>query len=573
MKKLISLFSSFVLCVLLSVPCFAQVPPSPVGAGQSPSQQSELSQQGVSLKTVVVGPQKGLLSNVAESLRTEEYAKVLDNLHMTKRGIWTPKGTGVTKHRASNFNSGGAFLCVAPHYTSATNTELLFQAGDDIYEYNIGTQTETSRYSGLSTSAISDIRSFSPTYVSFVNGDINPLKWTGSGSFTSASGWPATVNSVNYEKPKYQEAFASRLCYAGFTARPSDVLFSYAGLPEDFTTGGGALSAGVISMPAALGPVTGIRALRIDSTTNESVLLIGCANGFGLVSGRDGTNFAAVEYTREFGLLSNRTWVQLGNDLYFLATDGVRRFSTNQGLATLNTSALTFANHDVFNRINRSQAEKSFVVPNPTTQEVIWWFPIDATSTADHAIVMNYNSADLDETSPTSVVTPIFSTNSGFAATCGCFANNTLFYGTSDGYLKVGYSGDTWDGTAISWEYMPAMVGANSPAQSCSARMFQVITEGGNQKFNLSAYTLAQRMDDVTVWTLRGTKAVNITSPTITKVGTWASGTTTTYPKFISYAPLGSGRYWALRLTGTTSSDQIDLVGVLCVLTIGGWKQ
>lgn len=560
-------------CLLLffcSLPVSAQAPPA--GVGQSPSSQSELSQQGVSLKTVVVGPQKGLLSNVAESLRTEEYAKVLDNLHMIKRGVWTSRGTGISKHRASNFNSGGAFLTIAPHYVTATSTELLFQSGDKIYEYNINTQTETSRYSGLSTSKIGDIRSFSPTYVSYVNGDINPLKWTGSGSFSSASGWPVTIATINYEKPKYQENFASRLCFAGFVDRPSDVVFSYAGYPESFTTGGAA-GAGVISMPAALGPVTGIRALRIDSTTNESVLLIGCSNGFGLVSGRDGTNFVAVEYTREFGLISNRTWMQLGNDLYFLATDGVRRFSTNQGIATLSTASLTFANYDVFNRINRAQAEKAFVVPNPTTQEVIWWFPIDSGTDSDHAIVMNYNSAELDDTAPSSVVTPIFSTNSGVAVSCGCYTNNTLFYGTSDGYLKVGYSGDTWDGTAISWEYMPAFVGANSPLQSASAREFVVITEGANQKFGIAAYTLSQRMDDVTVWNQRATKSVNITSPTITKVGTWASGTTTSYPKYIAFSPPGSGRYWALRLTGTTSSDQIDLVGVLCVLTIGGWKQ
>lgn len=553
----------------------------PVGAQNKsgeppPAAQTELSQRGVSLKSVMVGPQKGLLSNMADMLRSDEYARVLDNLHMTKRGIWTSRGTGITKHRASSFNSGASFNCITPHFSSATQVDLLFQVGDSIYSYVTGTATETSIQSSLSTTALGDIRSFSSDFVAYVNGDSNPLKWTGTGSMSAFSSWPlvnAFGESKTYEKPKYQEVFANRYVTAGFAANPSRVVISASGNPDSYTLTGGATAAGVVTMPAALGPVRGLRTFRLDSTSNDSVLIIGCANGMGLVTGSSALDFAVVEFTREFGLLSNRSWIQLGNDLYFMSTDGIRKLSTNLGISTLAPSTLTFSNNDILKRMNLAQAEKCFVVHHPTTQEVIWFFAIDSDTDPANAIVMNYNSNDLEQPAPMTIVNPLFSTMSGVEVNCGVFADDVLFLGGDNGYLYTGFTGDTFDGSAIEWQFVGNVAGGNSPAQNCSMRQCVVVTEGGDQKFDISTYTLTQDSTDETQWKSRSTKSVDITSSTITKLGTWASGNTTTYPKFISHTPSGSGRYWVVVLDGDSTTDHIDLVGVLCVLTVGGWKQ
>lgn len=551
------------------------------GAQAPPAAQTELSQQGRSLKVDIFGPLKGLASNVADTARDNQYATVLNNLRMLKRGVWSSRGTGATKHRASQFNSGGRFFCIIPFNDSTGAQRLVFQCGDKLYTYVESTTTETQKYTGLSTSAQSDLKAYDYNLVTYVNGDINPLKWDGvaANNFTALSGWPVSMTgpppsfgTLTFEKPKYQEAFAGRLVTAGFSAYPSSVLMSYFGYPGAYTQDSSATSAGYITFPSSLGKITGLHTMRLDSASNESVLIVGCERGMGLITGNSADNFEGLELTREFGLMSNRCFVQIGNDLYFLASDGIRRISSSIGSSTVGLAPMTYGLQDIVNRINKDQAEKAFCLPHPRTQEATWYFPIDSGTEADHGIVLNYN-VDSRNGTVTSTDNPAFSTVSDLTLTCGADVGSNCYVGTTNGYLKLLYSGDDFDGTAIPWSYVSPFIGANSPAQEASLKKMLILTEGGRQKFDATCYTLTTMGDGNTKWIVRDSKSFDVTGSTVSDIRTWQSGTTASYTKLFDVFSKGSGRYWVLKLSGDAANEHIDLVGVQSILTVGGWRQ
>lgn len=562
--RLIAIFLAL-LCVIN--PVFAE--PLSGGNAEIPAAQSELSQQGRSLKVNIFGPIKGLATNVADTARDGDYAKVLDNLHMLKRGVWSTRGTGVTKADNDQFNSGARMLNMAPVTNVDGDFNLVIQAGGTVYSYNPATGTATSEATGKNATAIPDIRGYEADKVYWCNGVDDPMKWDGDPGtgFSTIGTWPVTISSIQYDLPKYQESFAGRWCLAGFPARPHSVIISNSSYDYVF--------AGAITFPAHLGRITGMRTLRLDTTSNETVLLIGCERGMAIITGNSDSTFEGLELTREFGLLSHRSWLQIGNDMYFMATDGIRRISSSLGTATLAIAPLTFGLQDVIDRINTAQKEKIFVVHHPESQEAIWFVPIDSDTDPDNAIVMNYNVEPTsgNAIASTSVEKPLFSTMSGLTAISGVYAGGTAYIGTTDGYLKQMFSGDTFDGTAIAWSYVTPLVGANSPAQSLSMKKTIIITEGATQKFDVQAYSLETMSTGVTKWIPQDSAAFNISGSSVADIATWASGNTSSYPKLIDFHSKGSGRFWAIKLSGDATDEHIDLTAIQTIMTIGGWRE
>lgn len=578
MARLLSLFLSIWL-LLMGLPVHAQQQQAANAA--SNAGQTELALRSVSLKLVPNNPTKGVVTNISDLLREENAAKVINNLQMLRQGVWTNTGIGYTKQRETVFNAGGQFMDFAVQQTSTGTEKMLFQVGGKVYSYDTSTDTETEIGTGFSTTALPCIRSYTPTAIYLVNGDVEPHKWDGNlaNDFTVVAGWPFTVGGRSYSKPKYQELFAGRVVYSGFSAYPNTVLFSDYGNGDTFTTTTPQLAtdAGAIEVPSVLGPIKGMRVLKLDNTTNDSILLVGCARGFAIITGTSALDFAGVELTREFGLLTNRSWVQLNNDLYFIGSDGIRRFSSLSTGSILSNGAVSFPISNLVRRINLSYAENAFAVHHPSTQEVQFWFPIDSGTQNDHAVIMNYNTESIQGTSQASntsgTLNPIFSTKDGAALACGIEFNRTMYGGGYTGYLQEHYSGNTYDGTAINWAYVGSMAGGNNPSQNCSCKKYTIITDGGDQKFTAEAYVLVGQLDGSTVWKLADSKAINYTSASVTTVDTWDTGTTTTYPKFLDFGPRGSGRYWTLKLKGSTASEQVSFVGSMAFLTVGGLKQ
>lgn len=581
--KRFRLFLIGVLVLLLSSQHTALAQKESAGGAQGSL--SELAQNAKALNLVPTTPIRGAVTNISDLLRTEESAKVLNNLQMLKQGIWTNQGIGWQKERAGVFNSGAQFMEFAVHQPTTGGDKLMFMVGDKVYLYDLASHTETLLYTAASAPTKAPcIRSHSPTSVILTDGDgaIEPKGWDGDSTHsfgaTGLYSWPVTVLLRSFSKPKVCEPFAGRMAYAGFATYSNTVLLSSQDTSAEFRTYDPvrATDAGYLEVPAALGPIVGLRALKLDTTSAETVLLIGCTRGFALVTGSSALDFACIELTREFGLASNRTWVQLNNDMYFLATDGIRKFSSLGQNATLSNQTVSFGISNLISRINKDKADLAWAVHHPQTQEVQFWFPIDSGTQCDHGVVLNYNTNQLSSVATnlsTADIQSIWSSRDGTSISSGIDFGGIMYGGGYTGYLQTHYTGDTYDGGAISWNFVSQLVGANNPAQAISLRRWVILTDGGDQKFTAEAYTLTQRADNTTGWKLADSANINLVADSVTTVDTWSSGTTTTYPKFIDFYPKGSGRFWALKLKGTSTSEKISLVGAIAFTGVGGLHQ
>jgi hypothetical protein len=530
---------------------------------------------GAQIKPNVISPTSGLFTSTADLLRSKEFAKVLDNLQMTKRGIWTSRGIGYVKQRATVFNSGGAMLEMATHFTSYGTQRFVIQSGAKLYSYDFGTSTETEIGSGLSATAVPCMRSFSPTVFIYVNGVSEPQNWNGNPASTIATGagWPHTVATVSYSKPTIVEVFGTRAVYAGFPANPYTVLISASNNANSFTISAPvvATDGGAFTLPSALGVITGLKTLRLGNSSNDQVLIVACRRGMAFIGGTDATNYYQRELTRTHGCLSNRSFVQVQNDLYYCATDGIRTLSNLNTSATLSPETLTYGIQNLYQMINTAAIHKIFAVHHPSTQEIQFWLPINADTSPQNVIVANYNS----QRNTDGTLAPVFSTKSGIAGASGFDYNGTMYIGTATGYLQTHYSGDDYDGTFIPWSIIPALLETNSnnPQQSSASKRFLILTEGKSQAFHAEAYVVDTLSTQESQYVRVFDQRLSATSSTITNNSTWESGTTTSYPHIIEFDPIGTGRYWAIRLYAEQASDHVDLVGIVQLQTVGGNKQ
>jgi len=540
-----------------------------------PAAMTELSQQGRSLKPDITAPDKGLATSVSELLRSPQYARVLNNIQMLKRGVWSSRGTGFAKQRAGSFNSGNAFTEFGKHTTTSGVNRFVLQNQANIYDYNIGTSTETA-ISTLAASNLACLRSWNGTNLIITSDAQEPRTWNGNPASTATAlgGWTPTIGGITYSAPGICEAFNNRMVFAGFDTRPFTLVLSDYGNPATYTTSSPAVATdcGAISIPSQLGAITSLFPLRVNNDSNEPALLIGCTRGMAMLTGSSPSTFTLRELTRAFGVVNNRCWAQVGNDVFFLATDGIRRFSNVYANSALQSLPDSYAVQDLISLRNTAADTTPFAVHHPSTQEIQFWFPINAATQPNACIVLNYNTKDPSNPNVASGDV-MFSTKDGYTATCGIDIDGVMYHGTTTGYLMQDYNGDTNDGTAISWEYLSPYISSNSPAQNASARKFIILTEGPDQKFTAQAFVIETLSNGQSRFKAQDSAAVNQVSETITKYGTWASGNTTTYPKLIDFESKGSGRFWAVRLTGSASGEHIDLVGIQSILVVGGWRQ
>lgn len=569
------LFSVLLSVLFVASPVLAA---DDTSAGASPpAGMTELAQKGVSLKLDVFTPTNGVATNISELTRPNDYAKTINNLHMLRRGVWSTRGTGWTKHFNTQYNSGAAVLEVLPYTSTANAAKLLFRCGSIYYDYDIATHTATSIGTGFTATDVPSMKVYgkpngtTTIEAYFADGQHELQKWTGTGSMATSAYWPVTVTGRTFTKPKFLEEFSGRQAFAGFTAYPNSIVLSNFQSFEivNNATPPTAVDGGWIDVPSSLGPITSLKTIRLNDT--DTVLLVGCTDGVCMLVGTSADNFQVREITREFGIVSHRSFVELQNDVYFMATDGIRKFSTVSQAGLLN-SRKSYLIQDICNTINRAAWAKTFAFYNPKTQEAQWWFPSGAATTPATAIVANFNTADATQTEEFST-RPIWSTQDGISPTCARTLSGTIWSGTTNGYLMNMYSGDDYDGTPIAWQYVSPLIAMNGPAQSGSLRKVVILTDGQDQKFTGEAYVLATMSTNVTKLIAADSKAFNVASSSVPDLSTWATSTTTSYPKLIDFESKGSGRFWQFRIKGTTTGDHIDLAGLQAILTVGGLSQ
>jgi streptogramin lyase len=419
---------------------------------------------------------------------------------------------------------------------------------------------------------------------------------------TETTSWPGVfyLNGKTYSKPKYNCYFNNRQVYFGFD--PSglaayDVLISAQGNAESFVNSTPINATDACSFTFAdtgLGLPTGCTSFRLANINNQEILLLGFQKGFTVIAGNgissDATTYQATILTKEYGLMSNRTFTQIQNDMYFLSTNGVRNYSNLSINANLLNSNLTFQMQDVIQGItstliagtNVGYNSQAFSVHNQPTLEVQYWYPgtsdgvSGANFTNQHAIIMNYNALN---PSPQQL-TPVFTTKSGTSVSCGIYFNGVFYGGGYDGHLQVHYSGNTYNGVPIPGTIVLALLNNGNIQQNQELRQGVVVTEGGLQNFNVVTYfytkTIVNGIDTVVrAPSPEGIQNIQLGVGSETVMGEWDMGFSSFPANHIKHGffqATGQGPYIEFDLTTNGLSQALDFGGLAATLTVGGLR-
>jgi streptogramin lyase len=415
--------------------------------------------------------------------------------------------------------------------------------------------------------------------------------------------WPGVfqLTKKTYSKPRFCVYFNNRMAYFGFdqtTNAALDVLISNQGTAASFTTSAPiqATDAVTFTIPG-LGLPTGLTAFRLTNTNNQEVLILGFQRGIAVVMGNsvssDATTYAADILTYEYGLMSNRTFNQVQNDMYFLSTNGVRNFSNLTINANLLNAALTYQMQDVITSIvtvptsdsNILVNSQAFAVHHRETLEIQYWFPaysdVGHSITQyinGHAIILNYNV--LQPVAQT--ITPIFSTKSGTNVACGIEFQGVMYGGGYDGLLQQHYTGNTYNGAAIMGTIETALINSGNIQMNMDLRQGLVVTEGENQLFQIATYFYEKQQDGTLLRTLspEGVQVIGASVQGDTILGDvqyidWTLGYSAfpaNHIKQVYFEATGEGPYCEFLITTNGVTQSLDFAGIVYTVQVGGLR-
>ncbi len=420
--------------------------------------------------------------------------------------------------------------------------------------------------------------------------------------YGGSGNWPGVfqLTKKTYSMPLFCAEFNQRMAYFGFAPGSNaayDVLISNQGSPSRFVTSVPiqATDAVTFTIPG-LGLPTGLTSFRLTNTNNQEVLVLGFQRGIAVVMGNgvtsDATTYQATILTKDYGLMSNRAFNQVQNDLYYMSTNGIRTFSNLTVNANLLNAALTFNMQDVIQSIvtlpitgsNLLYNCQAFSVHHRNTLEMQFWFPtitdaVSSTYENQHAIIMNYNVP----TPTPQAITPVFSTKSNTAVACGIEFQGVMYGGGYDGILQQHYTGNTYNGVPIPGTIDLALVSGPNIQGNIELRQGEVITEGQNQLFNVTSFFYTKMQDGTMVRTMSPEGVQTIGSPAqgLTILGgstqflDWTLGYSafpSDHIRHVYFEATGEGPYCEFLLTTNGLGQSLDFAALAYVTTMGGLR-
>jgi len=240
----------------------------------------------------------------------------------------------------------------------------------------------------------------------------------------------------------YLEEHGKHLCMVDKTNAPSTVYYSTNNTDDTFNGTG----SGSVTIPDK---ITGIKSFR------DSLFIFAEKSIYALVNINNSSTIATQQITMNLGCISHFSIQEIGGDLIYLSTDGLRTIAGTTRLSDVELGSLS---HQIQPLLEGIINRKDFYIFNSIVlksknQYRLYYTEVSLASTAQKGII-----GTLRPTPETGGTHFEWSTTSGIEVTALGIAENSAgtnvsYHGDDDGYIYIHDSGDTFNGTNIPYVY------------------------------------------------------------------------------------------------------------------------
>lgn len=566
------------------------VNPNSVPSGLiQPAQQTTLGNEGHGFLPRTWYPNTGLVLRANLRSLPPDACSIASNVRWNGV-VWTTSKIGWSAVRGTPFGNG-PIVEQAKHFTTAGAQLYVHQAGTMVQTYDPAnpTVTETNLFTA-SAQSVPCMRSFSPNFFIYVNGQDLPQFWDGTvavNAFKPLACFPFLNGGVTYDKPTICEPFLNRMTYAGFKGNPFAVVIGNFGDPSTITIINGTpqpTQGGIFFVPSQLGPVTWLKYLQTSLTSNSQVLLVGCQNGFAFISGSDATSFVMVPVQSDkWGCPSNRVCFTIDTTVWNLCSDGLRPFNGNAYQSNLISTLVTRPVHPlVTSWDSQNQGSQAFVLDNATELEATFYFSKLGDTINRTGMIMNYSDMPqgLVRFSEKDIPSGSFLANgTQYSPACGIKFKGRYFGGGWDGLLQEHYTSSLWNGVGAKYMIESSMLASNTPLEESTLARMAIEHQSCTSQMTVRTYTLTPQA--------AGSQQLRRTAQTPQTLNFVDQGSTSLGKDFAlgkasfggpqyqisPFSSAGGGRGMQVNISGNTANGDLNLIGTFNLLIGGGTRQ
>ncbi len=501
----------------------------------------------------------GLNLRFNELILDEQDAEEVLNLHATSSGSWTSMDVGFVNLNTTPLSTGLKVTSLYHFKPVSGDPVLLAGSGDKLYTFQTSDGSSSELLNGLAVDAPMNFVTFSGLLIG-CNGADPPKKWDGSTAVSNLLGWPPVIAGVTPGKPSISEIFSNRLIFSGDSDNPSMLYLSELENPENFTPATGASSAGAIQVSPGDGQkITALKTMYLPSKSEE-ILVVFKERSTYILTGNDSDTFTLQKISNEFGAVSSRAVVQVGNELMFLSAEGITSLSTATVQGNITANFMSHKIQSQINTLNLSKLSESFAVHLRNRQE-IWWAVSDGGSVQNQRIlVLNYGLGNS------------WSRRSGILASSGIVIDSKLYTGNYSGIVQQQLKGSSYHGAPIPWVYRTPFYGLGSPRVRKRIKDIEVYLK---QMSTLD-------IDVKFAWDIkRGSRAQQSRTASVVPDVSSSVYSQSVYGddeygllglSIIKLIPEGSGKYFQMELSGNVSDKPVELQGWTITAMYGGFR-
>ncbi|MEW5820329.1 MAG: hypothetical protein AB1782_09075 [Cyanobacteriota bacterium] len=401
----------------------------------------------------------GLNTRASDMMLESIESPDLLNVKLTKYGAIEKEKGYILYNDTAIINSpevGGIYSYIK---NSTDNQYIIVAAGTKLYTTSNGIFTDITRISSdYTNNTVWDFATFNNICIA-VNGEDEPQKYSGGANAEDLGGIPPVGS-------KYIEIYQNRVFMAGETANPTKLSYSALSDPEDWTT---VDDAGWMEV----GLNDGQKIVGIKSFFD--VLVVFKERSIYILSGSSGDPasndyFVLEPINASIGAVSNRSIVQVGNDLYFLSEKGVYTLSGVQSYGDLNVSNISFKIQSLIDELHKGILSESFAI-NDYEEGRIWFFVAKGSAQENNFILIyDYNLN-------------AWTKRSGFSSKCGLIFKDhsaskvKIYTGSYDGYIYYQKQTYNYNGSPIESYYFTPWLALTNYRVRKRVRDVQFITE------------------------------------------------------------------------------------------------